>query len=100
MERFWVSEIKEEETYALFPDVPRRQGIHSLQTSCVSYRYLDFSPSSNILDVSILNIVNEPFLRGLLVKGFLVGECHHEGGFADPKVTKHDKVENVKVFHL
>ena len=50
IEGFWVSEIKEEETHTLLPDVACCQ-IRALflQTSGVSHRYLDFRPSSNPL---------------------------------------------------
>jgi hypothetical protein len=101
VEGFWVSNIKHEETDALFPDVTGWHRIQSLQTSCIPYRDLDFSPSSNILDVSILDIVNELFLRSLLlIEGFLIDECHHQTSLTDPIVTKHDKVEDMEVVHL
>ena len=77
-------------------------GVLFLQTCGVCYRYLDFSPSSNICEVSILNIVNELLFsrRRRLNKGFLIDECHHEGGLAHSEVTKHDKVEDMILFHL
>ena len=96
-----VSDIEYEKTNTLFPDMTKWQGVLSLQTSGVPNRYLDFSPSSNILDVSILNIVNCSLLRSsALIKGFLGDKCHHECCLTDPIVAEHDKVEDMIVVHL